>query len=112
MSVDVMEPGSLVVVNCLNPPEKMWGKMVRLDALGIVLRGLNLHSLEDWLTQEKTGEDAFIAPSTVFIPMHRIERIYIDETTRVAKSFGDRFADACGVDVRVALDGRCDDEAH
>lgn len=104
MKKEVMGPGTLVVVHCLNPSEKMWGMLLRLDTLGAVLRGLNLNSIEDWLAQEKTGQGGFITPSTVFIPIHRIERIYIDESTRVAPAFGERFAEACGVDVREALD--------
>jgi hypothetical protein len=103
-----MGPGTLVVVQCHNPPEKLWGKLLRLNALGVVLRGLNLNSIEDWLAQEKTGEEGFIEPSTVYIPVHRIERIYVDESTRVAPAFGERFEAACGVDVRDALGG--DDE--
>lgn len=104
-----MGPGSLVVVHCHNPSEKMWGKLLRLDPLGVVLRGLNLNSIEDWLAQEKIGQDGFITPSTVFIPVHRLERIYIDESTRVAPALGERFTEACGVDVREALGGE-DDE--
>jgi hypothetical protein len=103
MLEQVMEPGSFVIVNCLNPQEKLWGMLLRLDALGAVVRGLNLSSIEDWLAQEKVGQGGYVVPSTVFVPMHRIERIYLDETTTVAPSFADRFRASCCRDVAEAL---------
>lgn len=98
-----IEKGSLVVLCCLKPKEQTWGLVIRLDACGVVIRGLDLDSVEDWLCQEKAGEASQINPSTVFVPMHRVQRIYRDESTDVFASFGDRFATMCGSDVRDAL---------
>jgi hypothetical protein len=109
MSATSMEPGSLVIVNCLNPQEKLWGLLLRLDVLGAVVRGLNLSSREDWLAQEKAGKGGFVMPSTVFVPMHRVERIYLDESSPAAPSFGSRFLASCGRDVAQALmSGECE----
>lgn len=105
MVEQVMEPGSFVIVNCLNPHEKLWGMLLRLDALGAVVRGLNLGSIEDWLAQEKAGQGGYVVPSTVFVPMHRVERIYLDEGTPVAPSFAERFRASCGREVAEALRG-------
>ena len=44
MAVGIGEE-SLVIVHCGNPREKMWGVVVRLDAVGLVLRGLDLESV-------------------------------------------------------------------
>ena len=103
MVEQVMEPGEFVIVNCLNPQEKLWGLLLRLDGLGVVVRGLNLGSLEDWLAQEKAGQGGYVVPSTIFVPMHRVERIYLDESTPVAPSFADRFRASCGREVAEAL---------
>lgn len=98
-----LRDGSLVIVHCGAPREKMWGMVLRLDAFGVVVRGLELHSVEDWLRQERSDDDRLITPSTFFLPMHRVQRIDLDESTVAAASFADRYEAACGHDVRDAL---------
>jgi uncharacterized protein (UPF0248 family) len=98
-----IDSGSLVIVHCSDPKEKLWGVLARLDEVGAVVRGLDLDSVEDWLRQERTGSQTLIGPSTCLIPMHRIVRIDLDESSGVFESFGDRFSTACGRDVREAL---------
>ena len=101
-----IEAGSLVVAHCQNPKEKIWGELLSIDVAGVVVRGLDLSSVEDWLRQEREGDERFIAPTTVFVPMHRVERVYLDESSPMASSFADRYAEAPGGDVRDALAGR------
>ena len=101
--VDGVDRGSLVIVHCGNPREKMWGVLQRLDEAGVVVRGLDLESVEDWLRQEKVGGDRMIGPTTFFVPMHRVLRIDLDESTAAVDGYGDRFRTACGHDVRDAL---------
>ena len=105
MSPEVVESGALVVVHCLQPKEKLWGVVLRLDQLGVVLRGLDLNTVEDWLRQTISGGDLLIGPSTVFVPMHRIERIFLDESSGAATGIGDRYRDATGGDVKTVLLG-------
>ena len=93
----------MVVVDCMNPREKLWGLLLRLDAVGAVVRGLDLSSVEDWLRQEKAGDPPLIGPSTVFVPSHRLRRIYLDASSEGVASYADRYASACGRDVREAL---------
>lgn len=100
-----IEVGSLVVLHCANPREKHWGLLVQTDVLGVVIRGLDLDSVEDWLAQERSGADPLIAPSTFFVPTHRLVRIDLDESGPVVTGYGDRFHRECGRDVRVALFG-------
>ena len=101
----MIETGSLIIVNCMNPKEKLWGELLRLDAVGVVLRGLDLNSVEDWLRQVRADDDeGFVTPSTVFVPLHRVERLYLDESGPSAECFADRYAAATdGADVRDAL---------
>lgn len=95
--------GSLVVVHCGAPREKVWGFVLRLDAVGVVVRGLDLETIEDWLRQERSGAERLIAPTTFFLPMHRVQRIDLDESTPAAASFAERFEAGCGRDAREAL---------
>ncbi len=99
MSHNLVEEGALVVVHCLQPKEKLWGVVLRLDRLGVVVRGLDLNTVEDWLRQTISGGEPLIGPSTVFVPMHRVERIFLDESTGAAAGIGDRFRSATGGDV-------------
>jgi hypothetical protein len=95
--------GSLVIVHCGSPREKMWGIILRLDGFGVVLRGMELHSVEDWLHQERSESERLITPSTFFLPMHRVQRVDLDESSPAAASFADRFEAACGQSVRDVL---------
>jgi hypothetical protein len=104
--VDGINPGSIVVVNCGNPREKMWGCVIRLDMSGVVIRGLDLESVEDWLRQESFGGDGALVPSTFFLPMHRVLRIDLDESAGPVESFADRFRSMSGRDVHDVLDCR------
>ncbi len=101
--IPTIEVGALVVVHCTNPREKHWGLLIRMDELGVVLRGLDLESVEDWLAQERSGGDPLIAPSTFFVPTHRVIRLDLDESGPVVAGYGDRFARECDRDVRRAL---------
>jgi len=103
--MEAIDAGALVIVHCREPKEKMWGVLLRLDAIGLTVRGLDLASVDDWLRQERAGDEALIGPSTVFIPTHRIVRVDLDETGAAVESFADRFAEACGRDAREALMG-------
>lgn len=100
-----IDAGALVIVHCRDPKEKMWGVLLRLDAVGLVVRGLDLESVEDWLRQERSGDDPLIGPSTCFIPSHRILRVDLDESGAAVDSFGDRYTEACGRDVLEVLMG-------
>jgi hypothetical protein len=100
-----IEAGAVVVVHCMSPKEKLWGVLLRLDTVGVVVRGLDLAAVEDWLRQELSGAEPLIAPSTVFIPTSRLERVYLDESVGPVLSYADRFRAARGGDVRDVLVG-------
>jgi hypothetical protein len=98
-----IEAEELVVVHCSSPRQRLWGVLLRLDAVGVMLRGLDINSVEDWLRQEISGSERLIGPSTVFIPSHRIEQISLDEASGGAPGIGDRLAAACGANARDLL---------
>jgi hypothetical protein len=105
MSGLVFDAGDVVTVHCTAPKEKLWGVLIRLDGVGVVVRGLDLDSVEDWLRQQASGGEQLVAPSTVFLPMHRIQRIYRDESNPLIPSYSDRYAEACQGNVGQALLG-------
>jgi hypothetical protein len=101
--MDGIDSGSLVIVHCANPKEKVWGVLMRLDTVGAVIRGLDINSVEDWIRQERAGRDPGIGPSTFFLPTHRILRIDLEESHGAVEGYGDRFVALCGRDARQAL---------
>ena len=96
--------GSVVVVHCREPREKLWGMLLRLDGVGVVLRGLDLGSVEDWLRQEARGEEKVMGPSTFFLPMHRVSRMDLDEDQGPIQALERRFAEYCGRPLIEALE--------
>src|SRR6185369_9828354 len=95
---------SLVIVNLVNPKEKFFGVLGSLSAAGITMRAINLDSFEDWIRQlAHAEEEPDITMITMFIPLFRVERIFLDEPAGAIKSYGERFEDVVGVPVRKYL---------
>lgn len=88
--------GTPVIVFLREPKEKVWGLLISLGAAGLVLRGMDLQSFGEWMRQEARGEEVAFGPSTIFYPMHRVERMERDETVGVVVSFADRFRHEVG----------------
>jgi hypothetical protein len=101
--VEEVGKNSLVVLHCANPREKMWGIVVRLDVVGVVLRGLELASVDDWLRQLRSDGEVSLGPNTFLVPMHRVVRIDLDESGPAVSSFADRFRTDTGRDIRDEL---------
>jgi hypothetical protein len=97
------QPGDLVVVVLHTPRERIWGYLLGLETSGIALRGLNLTPWEEVLTLVRTGEADQVALGTRFLPMHRVEAMYLDEAGSGASSLAETFAARTGQDPRVFL---------
>jgi len=92
-----------VVLYLQSPKEKVWGLLLSVGTAGIVLRGLDLRVFDDWMRQEARGDEPVIGLSTLFYPMHRVERMERDETIGPIVSYADRFAQEAGRTVLEAL---------
>lgn len=95
--------GSTIVVYLQGPKEKVWGVLVSLNASGVVLRGIDLATFDDWMRQEARGEEELIGLTTIFYPMHRVIRLERDETVGPLTSYADRFAREVGRSVGAVL---------
>lgn len=74
-----MEPHSIVVVSLHNPKERLWGELISISNSGVTLRGMDLNSFDDFVSQVLHPEGERIGLPTLFFPMLRIERIALDE---------------------------------
>jgi hypothetical protein len=101
--IEGFEQSALVIVNLVNPKEKFFGILNSLSAAGVTLRGINLESFDDWTRQIAHDEEQNIDLVTMFFPMFRVERIFLDEPSGAIKSYQQRFRDVVGVDVREHL---------
>ena len=78
------------------PREQCWGLLVKLDASGAWLRGIELDSFESWTRQVARGEPGFLSPSTFFVPLHRVEKLVADLPSGPVPSLADRFEEITG----------------
>jgi len=93
-----MKKLSAVLVSLQNPREKVWGILLSIQASGITVLGIDLNSFEDWSRAAAKGERE-MALSTVFFPIHRVERVSKDETVGSVPSLADTFEQRVGQDV-------------
>ncbi len=99
----MLSTGSIVIVHLVNPTEKLWGLLESLDGTGVVLRGINLSSFDDWMLQARRQEKPSLGLSTTFMPMFRVERIFLDEQVGEVESYRQRFERSVGVTVEEFL---------
>lgn len=98
-----MGPGGTAVVYLRDPQEKLWGVLRRMDATGIVLEGMDLNSFDDWIGQLERGEESIFGPSVLFVPMLRVEKILLDQSSGELLSMADRFLKRTGRTVQEVL---------
>jgi hypothetical protein len=98
-----MDTDTFVIAYVHSPRELWWGLLRSLNPAGVTLRGVSLDSFDPWARGIARGEKGAIAASTVFFPMHRIEKIYEDDSSLAAPSHADRFRELTGLDARLEL---------
>lgn len=99
----MIRPGAIVIVHLVNPTEKLWGILQDLGLPGVTMRAINLSSFDDWMAQAVRPEDQTLGLSTMFVPLFRVERIFLDESVGEVESYRQRFAKRVGVPVEKYL---------
>jgi len=92
-----MDAGNFVIVHLVNPKEQFWGLLRELNAAGVTLRGINMNSFEDWARQVARGEEKTIDVVQVFFPMHRMEKMFLDEDMGILPSLARQFFTITGI---------------
>ncbi len=83
--------GALVLVHLVNPTEKFWGALERLETVGVTFRGISLDSFEEWVTELARREPSSLGLATMFVPLFRVERVFLDEEVGEVESYRRRF---------------------
>ncbi len=94
--VPTIPPGSAVIVNLANPSEKYWGILGEIGVSGVTMRGIGVQSFDDWTAQAARGEERTLDLATMFFPLFRIERIFLDERVGEVESYRERFEGRVG----------------
>lgn len=94
----MMQVGAIVIVHLINPTEKFFGVLQDLAVAGVTFRGISLSSFDDWMAQA-VARDQTLGLSTVFVPLFRVERIFLDEAVGEVESYRQRFLKRVGIPV-------------
>ena len=91
-----MEPHSIVVISLHSPKERLWGELVGISSSGVTLRGIDLSSFDNFVSQVLHPDGDRMGLPTLFFPMLRIERIALDEPRGSIPSLAEIFAKKTG----------------
>lgn len=94
-----MKPGAIVLLHLTSPTEKFWGVLLSLEPVGVELRGINLNSFDDWVSEIAAREGQALGLVTMFVPMARLERLFLDEPVGEVESYRERFERRVGADI-------------
>jgi hypothetical protein len=79
------------VIFLREPRGQCLGRLLKLEAAGVWVRGIELESFESWAREIARGESAGLGLHSLFVPFQRVEKIVADERTGPIPSFADRF---------------------
>ncbi len=100
---EALKPGSIVILYLVNPAEKYWGILESLTRTGITVRAINLSSFDDWLRSITADIEPSLGLVTVFFPLSRVERMFLDEQVGEVESLSQNFERRVGRPVREFL---------
>ena len=92
-------PGTVVIAYVHEPRERFWGVLRCLDLTGVVIEGIDLNSFDDWVRQTAEGGEG-LTLSTVFFPLHRVEKLLLDDDNGSVPSLSKQFERRVGRTVK------------
>lgn len=98
-----MEINAIVILSLIAPKEKVWGQLLQLEPKGVTVRGIELDSFDDFVRQIVDQEETTVGMTTVFYPMHRVERVATDEPSGSIPSLAERFHRKVGLTIQEYL---------
>jgi hypothetical protein len=95
-----MNSGTFVVVHLVTPKEKYWGVLRAIGAAGITIRGIDVDLFDEWARQVRNTQEPELGLATLFVPLHRVEKIFEDGRIGAVGSYQERFFELVGRGVR------------
>ena len=99
-----MKLDSIVIVNLQSPKERFFGRLLEITPPGVTVRGIDINAFEDWMDHITHREESGVQPTTIFFPLHRIEKIILDEGIGAIPSLSDTFLTKVGSAVQDHLE--------
>ena len=99
-----MKLNSIVVINLAAPTHQFFGRLMELSPSGITIRGVDLDAFEDWMNHVAGDEESGVKPATTFFPLHRVEKMALDEGNGAIPSLSHAFLTRVGVPVEDYLE--------
>ncbi len=94
-----MRVNSIVIVNLQSPTERFFGRLIEISSSGVTIRGIDLNAFGDWMEQITRGEESGVQPTTIFFPLHRVQKIILDEGIGAIPSLAATFQTKVGTAV-------------
>ena len=95
--IEGFQEPAVVIANLAEPKEKFWGVLLSSSRAGITIRGIGLESFDDWLRQvSRTAEEPTLGLVTMFVPLFRVERMFLDENVGAVPSYSELFERSVG----------------
>lgn len=89
--------GQIVVLALRDPKERIWGRLLGVESAGIAIRGVDLSPWEEIISLVKQGSPEMVSLNTRFLPMHRVENLYLDEPSSGVPSLQQDFLRRTGM---------------
>ena len=98
---EALQPKEEIILNLVNPKEKFWGILLSMTPVGVTFRGINIDSFDDFVRQaaKRTSDEHQVELVTMFVPLFRVERIFVDEAAGSIPSYGSHFQSVVGMPV-------------
>ena len=92
------------MVNLQAPKERFFGRLLDISASGVTVRGIDLNAFDDWMNHIKFHEESGVQATTIFFPLHRVEKIILDEGIGAIPSLSATFLTKVGVSLEEHLE--------
>jgi hypothetical protein len=74
-----MKIHSIVIANLSSPRQRFLGRLLEVTPAGVTVRGIDLDAFDDWMNHIRGEEASGVQPTTIFFPLHRVEKLILDE---------------------------------
>ena len=86
-----MKVESIVILNLASPKQRFLGKLMEISPAGVTVRGVDLEAFEDWVNHVSAHEESGVQATTTFFPLHRLEKMILDESLGAIPSLSNSF---------------------
>jgi hypothetical protein len=95
---------SIVIVNLESPKQRFLGRLLDTTPAGVTVRGIDLDAYDDWINHIAAEEESGVQATTIFFPLHRVEKMILDENLGAIPSLSQAFLRRVGRSIEEYLE--------